>query len=271
MFALGVSGSTHDFYCFDSSNNVYNGASFVSWSDGSIHLPMRVFCVPLLKPSVFFWGFQGFLKRPLLIPNPTVQAVEANPAQFPPLGQSFCFTVVSEELVSSCVSGLLFLCCPSTIFWAIISIVVNSVKRTPFGPFPHVLKEIFKLKPSLANPYPSSSVAVEGFDMGITAPRNHRSPRSVKRSLTLAVNNCSPSLSEQAPTTASISGLKSCHRNPRNPSAIADTFIFPGSVSRSGPKGLDYKSPKPLSDGVTFWWCHKNSIQYSPLFLRGVS
>lgn len=38
MFALGVSGSTHDFFCWDSSNNVYNvpTLAFVAWVDGNV-------------------------------------------------------------------------------------------------------------------------------------------------------------------------------------------------------------------------------------------
>lgn len=34
MIGYGISGNTHDFFCFNSSGQVWNGSAFVTWADG---------------------------------------------------------------------------------------------------------------------------------------------------------------------------------------------------------------------------------------------
>lgn len=35
MIGYGTSGTTHDFYCYNQSGQVWNGSAFVTWVDGN--------------------------------------------------------------------------------------------------------------------------------------------------------------------------------------------------------------------------------------------
>ncbi len=70
---------------------------------------------------------------------------------------------------------------PLTIFWRVSKIVVYSVERVTFGPFPHVGHKVFKAlaatnRPAITNGYAPASITGKLFKVWIFASDNHSMP-----------------------------------------------------------------------------------------------
>lgn len=68
---------------------------------------------------------------------------------------------------------------PPTIFLTIISAVINSIYLKPFWFFSHISKEVFKMKPAIANLNSTTTVVREFRVAGVKASAFHAAPRSV--------------------------------------------------------------------------------------------
>ena len=98
-----------------------------------------------------------------------------------------CFS--KHVFIGSFVSGLFFNCRPSTIFRRIGTIVINTVNGMLCRWFQsHISKEIFKLKPSIANCNSSSSIEVIIGGVWIDAALPHSAPCPPFRSFTFSMS-----------------------------------------------------------------------------------
>lgn len=99
---------------------------------------------------------------------------------FRPLYEGFRVTPPGDEPVASLVSRLLFRRCPPAVFWAVTSVVVDTVKRLSGWPRAHVGQEVFKgLQPAIADRDASASVIAITLASRIRAPFQNALPRFV--------------------------------------------------------------------------------------------
>lgn len=117
---------------------------------------------------------------------------------------------------------------PSAVFWAIITVWVNSINGVLLAwPLPHVIKKISKNLPSLANGDASSTVIVPVRFFGIGASFNHTGPNIVYGLPAPTVHKgASPSKLRPVATTGNpFSTRKIKLFNLKNSSAIAPAII----------------------------------------------
>lgn len=96
---------------------------------------------------------------------------------FRPLSQSQCAPSPCDEFVAPGVVCLFFRRCPSAVSRLIISIFVwVSIYTHPFWSRTHVIPEVTKIIPALADSYTSPSPSVEIFVPHIEAPIPHAHP-----------------------------------------------------------------------------------------------
>lgn len=79
-----------------------------------------------------------------------------------------------------CVIGLHKRIGPSAIFWSVRTIVVDAIKRCPFGSFPHVGKEVVEYRPSFANRNAATTVSRVVRCLGIKTSFAHRFPGTIR-------------------------------------------------------------------------------------------
>ena len=102
------------------------------------------------------------------------------------------FTVNCYQVIASAVVGLFCICCPSTIFATIISVVIYSVQRVLWGRFqPHIFYKAFESRkpsvsfsPSETHRNSTSSIIRILGHFGIVASADHRCPLAVVGVLT---------------------------------------------------------------------------------------
>ena len=106
----------------------------------------------------------------------------------PPAG-GFCDSIVFNEpntipTVASLI-GVLFLASrPSTIFWCIVSVIIDSINRMSRGwTTPHIFKKVFvpmnRSYPPFANRNTAATISVISTVFLVVAPRLHRRPGTI--------------------------------------------------------------------------------------------
>jgi hypothetical protein len=101
-----------------------------------------------------------------------------------PLSQRLPFSIKLYEAAFSRVLALLKIGCPLAIRRLIISVVVDALNLQPLNPCSnHVVVEVNKASPPLADSYSSTSVIPVSVIRGIVAPLIHPHPNSVNRML----------------------------------------------------------------------------------------
>lgn len=98
-----------------------------------------------------------------------------------PFRKRFYFAVVLKHSIIAFVVRLFGVCCPSTIIWFVISIVVNSINGMTAGrPWPHVLKKCLDaVDPPLANHNAPASILGISAISWIVAPLLYSKPNSI--------------------------------------------------------------------------------------------
>ena len=80
------------------------------------------------------------------------------------------------------VIGLFFICGPSTVFWRIRSIIVNSIQCFSFRLLSHISEKVFKtVKPALADGDPPTAITFESIVFGVITSCFHHMPAIVGR------------------------------------------------------------------------------------------
>lgn len=77
------------------------------------------------------------------------------------------------------VSRLLSRCGPPAIFWRVVAVYVDSIKRVRWRALPHVLIKVLKTTPAVANANTPSAVVTEAACSRIRATLDHANPRLV--------------------------------------------------------------------------------------------
>jgi len=141
---------------------------------------------------------------------------------------------------------------PSAIFFAIVSVVINSVKSVIFWPSPHIRKKVFKLFPSRTVRNSPSSIIFPLWAILVVATSFHRGPNSVLsgrfviRSLSMSSCFGLGKFSPKTPATynkPSPESIHSCHASsPAVTHVIPVAMLFISSVD-----GRCNYSSKPLS------------------------
>lgn len=98
-----------------------------------------------------------------------------------PIGDALRTTIPRNESRISPIALLFSPTRPSAIFWAVVSVWINSVNRITVWARTHVVQEVLKRIPSLANSDPSTTVRIVVGKLGIIAAASHSKPHPVKR------------------------------------------------------------------------------------------
>lgn len=102
---------------------------------------------------------------------------------FSPFRDGHSPSIESNNFIGSGISGLLFFSSPPTVFWAVVSVIVNAVDRVArCWSFSHVFnKWIKRLTPSITNFNASPSIPFEAFIFWVVTAAKHRHPASIFR------------------------------------------------------------------------------------------
>jgi hypothetical protein len=136
-----------------------------------------------------------------------------------PLCHGLCLISELNKYVCGFVVHLFEASCPSAIMWAVVAVIVNSVKRVMRGrPGPHISNEPAKIMPPTANGDSPSAVAMKQTVRVIGAPLQHVRPdhvfagnaHSVRRSFASSAGGGG---FLQTPARLYVSGLQSIATN----------------------------------------------------------
>lgn len=180
-----------------------------------------------------------------------------------PFRDSSGFVLKCEKAIGAAVLHLLKRGGPTTVFRAIIAVIVDTIKCHPFGPFAHILDEVFICPPTITHLDSPSSISVVVRVVGVCASLNHRNPSSMQ-----GVANqcpCRANVGLVAPAGAGRPARKGVASNISHRSAVAPTM--PDSVLASGSGSRDYRpSIEPLTSQISELW-HSLILSQSPVFM----
>ena len=143
----------------------------------------------------------------------------------------------------SFVGALFGACSPSTIFWCVITIVINAVNSVFTGRLvSHIINKCLgAVKPPITNCYASTSVVIKSHVVGVSASFNHAPPRIKKWMFSQSM--CSSGIAEYFLLQASARLASSIGK----PFGITDSLVAtdadavphgsPTSVGRAGDNG----------------------------------
>ncbi len=91
-----------------------------------------------------------------------------------PLSYVLSSSVESYRMIASSIVRLLFFGRPSTVFLAIVSVVINPIYRFTFFRFSHIFDKVLKrFSPSIANLYSSLPVTMIRMTISLVTPCYH--------------------------------------------------------------------------------------------------
>lgn len=106
------------------------------------------------------------------------------------IGQTICTMDIFFGFSS--IIRLLFGSCPTTIFWFIISIIIDAINAMNFGRLQsHICDKVCKIMPPFANFYPPTSIAIIFIILGVVAPAAQKTPRIIFWYMTQSVSSSS--------------------------------------------------------------------------------
>lgn len=132
----------------------------------------------------------------------------------------------NDNIISSCVVGLLNSCRPITVLRLIVSIGVSALKSKSFGLIPHIKNEVFKLGPSFAKGNATPTVVCPFSSIFVGAASFHRRPNAVLTCSGFPVSGrfAFGKLFSKTPAASNQSSFESVHGGYFFNSAIANTF-----------------------------------------------
>lgn len=153
----------------------------------------------------------------------------------------------------STICSLLFVRCPSAIFWAVWSVVIDPIQRESNRTISHIRKEILeRINPSFTNHDSPTTVSVPVLRSAIATAVLNSVPRIVRPCSALSVFEA-PGIIFRGfiPNTAATAGVSCPHSICLNDyDGTAITFAFTPHPSRMTELRNDFKSPVFMSDVV---------------------
>ncbi len=98
---------------------------------------------------------------------------------FSPLRNTHSFSIKLNDVISSHVSHLLSMRSPSTVVFAVVSVIINSVQRAVIWAIIHIRKEHSVVIPFRTNFNPPATIKRIGRKVGVIAPVPHSHPHSI--------------------------------------------------------------------------------------------
>jgi len=174
------------------------------------------------------------LESPFNAPS-TLQSVlyqiVGNSKMLCPLLHIQCFAFICVCFVCSPVVRLLFPCCPSAVFWAVVAVVVDSLQSHSLRSVSHVrMKVLERILPSVAHLYTATTVVFVTRSRSIEASRFNCNPYSIFRSVRSSMRCRLFKL--KTSTAFCHPASKIGYPNNRFVSAFANAFIIPFSATR---------------------------------------
>lgn len=128
------------------------------------------------------YGNSSFCQRSFNWPSfhPISERTWCNASFRRPVGQTHRLTPVCNHSIGSLVSILNASSRPLTIFFTVVAVYINSLYRSAFGSFAHVVIKDLKLIPLLANRNAPPSIVGESIRVFIKTPISHFLPRLVR-------------------------------------------------------------------------------------------
>lgn len=103
-------------------------------------------------------------------------------------GEAICNSIYCQNPVAACISSLMNWKCPNAVKHFIIAISIYALNAPAFLAVSHILKKVFKrLKPSLADGNPSTSVILETVVLWRRAAPNQSKPAVINSSAATSV------------------------------------------------------------------------------------
>lgn len=130
---------------------------------------------------------KSFGYRPMMKIKTLKQSISVCSHFIRPLGHRHGASCVGEQNIVFPVVALIFSVCPSAIVWLVVTIVVDAIKRVPWGCFAHIGKKVFKRLPTLTNLYSALSMSGIARMIRALASHFHGYPNPVNLGVALAV------------------------------------------------------------------------------------
>jgi hypothetical protein len=143
------------------------------------------------------------------------------------------------------IAALLFACCPATVIWRILSIIIYSVERMSLGwPVSHIHQEGLKtLLPSLTDYDSTASIVHKIWVIRIIASLAHRFPSRVLDGICVTVNRA-PFGSNFFPQASTASAMSVSYR------MSIDDFLVPAIATAQDTRSCAHASWSPVSAGL---------------------
>lgn len=191
--------------------------------------------------------------------NSVKDSVIAHSVNLCPVGSAHLNPEVFNDNGAPCVSGLLTASRPSTVFWKVAKVVVDSINGVIWRrPVSHVSMEVFKaIEPSIANSYSSSSVICVGVKIRVSASEFDTVPDVVhgRSTHSMSLSGYLSNLVMNASARLCISGRKGVCLNNGFFSAVANTV--PSDSSATGISGSGNCCEPPVSNtGMVYCFGH---------------
>ena len=185
--------------------------------------------------------------------------IELNAIFFNPIYQRLCFTKGSYKPVCSRISMLLRGACPPAIFWGVVPVVVDSVKRIAIWFIAHIGNKVSKPInpiPTLTDANPPAAVVCELTESRVVATMSHLRPCRVKGVMFSPFNksiSCyGPDvvLSSKASARGGMAASQCMRVHKRLPPAFAEAFPLYGPIALNSRFAAHGESAKYLSGEV---------------------
>ena len=211
--------------------------------------------------AIIYCNGQRLVDRPLVSIQPCEQGHIADACTAGPVCQCKRDAVVCDASIVPLIVCLLDRRCPPTIFFRVVTLVVNTVKAAAGRALSHVSKECRKvMRPLSADSYPSTAViGIVGAFRVVTA-RLRMAPRGIFRAVRLSV--CATTKTERVLPVASTAYRSALSQDRAENfgcvSALTTTkpcgpFSKPGALGRS----FDHRqASKRLTSQVDMSWFH---------------
>ena len=188
----------------------------------------------------------------------TLQPLEYDHARysgtFRPFRDTHARAAKLKNYICSCVSRLLFLCCPSAVAGFIVTVVVDAINRQfARWPFSHIGQEVLKLTPPIAHANAPSAIVLVCPIGAAIADVKHSTPRVPSRRKRHSVCAILGPPNPRASTGRSVSVVEILHNNVNQRATVAYTRpqrLF-GIVSAAISNGR--QATKPLSRYIEPW------------------
>ena len=122
--------------------------------------------------------------------NPSVDSADRDIFQSTSVLKKHFYAIKNDISVGACIPRLFIACCPSAVFFAVTTIIVNPIQRAALWSAAHVGKKAFVFGPLVAIGNSSAAVVWPLGSVGVVAPALHSRPNSVFSGIAIAMGGC---------------------------------------------------------------------------------